>query len=84
MRVRKRDGIEEDFIREKIVVAIVKAGGRADLARTLSQEVEDSLSRNSAVTTDQIRTEVFNRLKSKDAKTYSSWIEYDRQTKNRK
>ena len=83
MRVRKRNGKDEEFVREKVVVAIVKAGGRVDLARTIAQEVETALSKNPTVTTEQIRTEVFSRLKSKDAKTYNSWIEHDRQTKNR-
>jgi len=83
MRVRKKEGKEEDFMREKIVVSIVKAGGRPDLARSIAQEVETSLSRNASVTTEQIRTEVFSRLQSRDAKTYNSWLEYDRQNKSR-
>jgi transcriptional regulator NrdR family protein len=83
MRVRKRNGKDEEFVREKIVVAIVGSGGRLDLARTIAQEVEAVLSKNPTVTTEQIRTEVFSRLKSKDARAYNSWVEYDRQTKNR-
>ena len=83
MRVRKRDGSEEDFVREKIVVAVVKAGGSSETARKVALEVEGALSKNPVVTTDQIRTEVFNRLKVLDGKTYGSWLAYDKEKKKR-
>jgi hypothetical protein len=80
MRVRKRDGGEEEFIREKIVIAIVNAGGKLDLARTVAQEVETAMSRNSMVTTEQINIEVLNKLKSKDTRTFNRWVQYIMQT----
>ncbi len=79
MRVKRKNGNEEEFVREKIVVAIVKAGGNVDGARAIAQDVERALAANPTVTTQQIRTEVLNRLKEKDNKTYESWLEYDRQ-----
>lgn len=83
MRVRRRDGREEEFVREKVVVAIVKAGGRVDIARAVAQEVESTLSRSPIVTTEQIRTEVLNRLKARDKKAYEGWLSYDAQKKRK-
>lgn len=83
MRVRRKNGREEDFVREKIVVAVVKAGGKVDLARAVAQEVENALARNPVVTTEQIRTEVLNRLKSRDKKSYDGWMAFDVQKKNK-
>ena len=79
MRVRRKDGREEDFMSEKIVVAIVKAGGKVELARAVAVEVESALSKSPVVTSQQIRTEVLNRLKTKDMRTYDSWIAYDKE-----
>lgn len=79
MRVKRRNGNEEEFVREKIVVAIVKSGGSVELARSVAQDVESALSGSDAVTADQIRTEVLNRLKDGDAKAYESWIAFDKE-----
>jgi transcriptional regulator NrdR family protein len=81
MRVRRKDGREEEFVSEKIVVAVVKAGGKAEIGRAIAKEVERALSSNTTVTTEQIRTEVLNRLKSRDSKTYNSWVAYDKENK---
>jgi transcriptional regulator NrdR family protein len=81
MRVKRKNGKEEDFIREKIVVAIIKSGGKVDTAREVAQEVERALTSNRIVTTEQIRTEVLNRLMTKDRKAYDGWLEYDRKNK---
>jgi transcriptional regulator NrdR family protein len=88
MRVTTRDGTEEDFAREKIVAAVLKAGDRVnsarlDEARSIAQEVESSLSASSRVTTEQIRTEVLSRLKDRNAAVYKSWISYDKQHKKK-
>lgn len=79
MKVKRSNGNEEEFVREKIVVAVVKSGGSLELARGIAQEVESTLSGSDSATTDQIRTEVLNRLKERDAKTYDSWIAFDKQ-----
>ena len=51
MKVRKKNGSEEEFIREKIVVAIVKAGGSLENARAIAKEVENTFAARGAVTT---------------------------------
>jgi transcriptional regulator NrdR family protein len=81
MRVKRKNGNEEEFIREKIVVAIVKAGGNTEGARRIAQEVESSLATSPTITTEQIRTEVLNRLKERDAKAYQGWLDYETQNR---
>jgi len=76
MRVKKRNGGEEEFIREKIVVAIVKAGGSLENARTIAKEVENVFAARDAVTTEEIKGEVLNRLKDRDVKAYQNWLSY--------
>jgi len=76
MKVRKKNGSEEEFIREKIVVAIVKAGGSLENARAIAKEVENTFAARDAVTTDEIKREVLNRLKDRDIKAYQNWLSY--------
>jgi len=76
MRVKKRNGGEEEFIREKIVVAVVKAGGSLENARAIAKEVENVFAARDAVTTDEIKREVLNRLKDRDVKAYQNWLSY--------
>ena len=76
MKVKKRNGGEEEFIREKIVVAVVKAGGSLDNARAIAKEVENAFAAKDAVTTDEIKREVLNRLKDRDVKAYQNWLSY--------
>jgi len=76
MKVRKKNGSEEEFIREKIVVAIVKAGGSLENARAIAKEVENTFAARDAVTTEEIKREVLNRLKDRDIKAYQSWLSY--------
>jgi len=76
MRVRKRNGGEEEFIREKIVVAVIKAGGSLENARAIAKEVENVFAARDAVTTEEIKREVLNRLKDRDVKAYQNWLNY--------
>jgi transcriptional repressor NrdR len=81
MRVMRKDGREEEFVPEKIVVAVVKAGGKVELARVIAREVSSALAGNEIVTTQQIRNEVLKRLQELDTTTYNSWISYDSEKK---
>ncbi|MGC9098943.1 MAG: ATP cone domain-containing protein [Candidatus Micrarchaeia archaeon] len=81
MKVKKRDGREEDFVREKIVVAVVKAGGNLENARAIAKEVENTFASRSAVSTDEIKNEVLKRLKDRDAAAYNGWLSYNKNKK---
>jgi transcriptional regulator NrdR family protein len=76
MKVKKRNGGEEEFIREKIVVAVVKAGGSLENARAIAKEVENVFAARNMVTTEEIKREVLNRLKNRDVKAYQNWLSY--------
>ncbi|MGC8623410.1 MAG: ATP cone domain-containing protein [Candidatus Micrarchaeia archaeon] len=77
-RVKKRDGSEEDFIREKIVTAIVKTGGKLEPARRIASDIEKKYSSRSTVSTEEIRKDVLDRLMKEDESTYNSWLENEK------
>jgi len=81
MKVKRKDGSEEEFVREKIVVAIVKAGGSLENARAIAKEIENAFLSRDAVSTEEIRTETLKRLKDRDVAAYNSWLEYDSSNK---
>ncbi len=78
MKVKRKNGAEEDFVREKIVVAVVKAGGKLELARAIAQESEKEFVGRDIVASQEIRQKVLDKLKARDAATYESWIKYDK------
>ncbi|MGC8670060.1 MAG: ATP cone domain-containing protein [Candidatus Micrarchaeia archaeon] len=77
MRVKKSDGSEEEFIKEKITVALVKNGLDIEGAREISNAVENKFSSRDLLTSREIRDEVLARLKSKDASLYQKWLDYE-------
>ncbi|MEM3754062.1 MAG: ATP cone domain-containing protein [Candidatus Micrarchaeaceae archaeon] len=83
MKVKRRNGKVEDFIREKIVVAVVKAGGNINMARTIANEIESELKNKDTVTTEEIRGAVLSKLETRDPKTYDSWIKFDKERKGK-
>ena len=77
MRVKRKNGAEEEFVREKIVVAVVKAGGKPELARAIAQETEKEFAGRNVVASQEVRQKVLDKLKARDAATYESWMKYD-------
>ncbi|MEM0149584.1 MAG: ATP cone domain-containing protein [Candidatus Micrarchaeaceae archaeon] len=78
MRVKKKDGSEEEFLKEKITVALVKNGTDAAAAREISSAIEKKFSGKAMVTSDEIRNEVLQRLQGKDAARYNAWLAYEK------
>ncbi|MGC8586404.1 MAG: ATP cone domain-containing protein [Candidatus Micrarchaeia archaeon] len=78
MKVKKADGREEEFIKEKIVVALVKNGSDAATARDIANSVEKKFSNKAMVTSKEIRDEILQRLQSKDMDRYNAWIAYEK------
>ncbi len=83
MIVRRRSGRREPFVKEKIVVAVMKSGGKPETARAIAHDVESALTSDVVVTTERVRGEVLRRLRQKDARAYRSWIAYDKKSKRR-
>ena len=78
-KVIKKDGREEEFIKEKIVVSVIKSGSPAEIGRAIADEVEK-------MTEEQIRTQVIRKivlenLKKRDVDWYKSWVGYDESAK---
>ncbi len=83
MKVLKRDGREEDFIIEKLIVSMIKAGAPADVARKIAKDIEEELKGREKVTTEELREMVLNRLKKENPEWYENWRVYDRAVKRR-
>ncbi len=75
-KVEKRSGKTEPFIREKIVVAAVKAGASPKEARRIADLVEGSPER--LIRTEAIRGRVLEELGRENPRARESWIAYDR------
>ncbi len=81
MKVRKRDGSEEDFNPVKIVAAVVRAGASVELADKISKEVEEKFKGVETVNSSEIREFVLTRLKESEPSAYESWLRYDKNVK---
>lgn len=81
MQVKRRSGRREPFVKEKIVAAIMKSGGKPETARAVAHAVESDLTKGIVVTTAKLRTAVLSKLRQKDARTYRSWLAYDKKNK---
>jgi transcriptional repressor NrdR len=76
-KVKKRSGKTEVFIREKIVVACLKAGAPVNLARTIADDIEGSQART--LDTSEIRDRVVEQLGNSNPEYRDAWIMYERQ-----
>lgn len=82
-KVKKRDGREEEFVREKIVAAIVKTGGKVEPARRIASDIEKKVSSRSIVSTEEIRKEVLDRLAKEDKAVHDRWLEDEKKKRAR-
>ncbi len=74
--VLKRDGREEGFIYEKLVVSLLKVSIPLEVSRTIARLVECRLfDRGGKASTSDIARWVLVYLKRIDEKFYSKWIE---------
>lgn len=79
--VKKRDGRNEEFVPEKIVVSMIKSGAPAGYARSIAQEIERDA--RDGITTQEIRTSALVRLRAKNPAWEQNWIMYDAAVKKR-
>jgi len=83
VRVVKRDGREEEFIPEKIVVSVLKAGAPLDVARRIARKVECAVSDSETVTARDIAKVILAELKKANEEWYRNWIIFDKAVKRR-
>ncbi|MDT7870234.1 MAG: ATP cone domain-containing protein [Thermoproteus sp.] len=83
VKVVKRDGREEEFIPEKIVVSVLKAGAPLDVARRIARKVECAVSDSETVTARDIAKVILAELKKANEEWYRNWIIFDKAVKRR-
>ncbi|MEM1627201.1 MAG: ATP cone domain-containing protein [Sulfolobaceae archaeon] len=81
--VIKRDGKEEPFIIEKIVVSILKAGAPIDVARRIAKKAECKFMDAEKVTAKDLTKFILTELKSVNEEYYRNWIVFDKAIKKR-
>jgi len=84
--VEKRDGREEEFIPEKVVVSCLKAGAPINVARKIAKIIEGRLleSGKERVTAKELTKMILELLKKENEEWYHNWIVFDRAVKRRK
>jgi len=77
--VIKRDGKQEPFIKEKIVVSAVKTGASLDIARDIADKIENHPEEK--IKTAWIKKHVLDELKIHNPDWPKRWYSYDKNVK---
>ena len=78
-KVIKKDGKIEPFIKEKIIVSVVKTGAPAHIARKIADDVEKHP--DESVKTIWIRNHVLGKLELYNPDLPKKWYNYDKNIK---
>jgi transcriptional regulator NrdR family protein len=78
-RVVKKDGREEEFVPEKIVVSAVKGGAPPELARSIARDIEQS--GQQTIKSKEIRERVLEKLRAANPIYEHNWRSHDKATK---
>ncbi len=81
--VVKRDGTEEPFVIEKIVVSILKTGAPLDKAREIARRIECNFANVDKVTAKDLTKAILTELRKVNEEWYRNWIIFDRAVKRR-
>ena len=81
-KVIKRDGSEEEFIKEKLVVSGTKTGAPLSLAREMANEISNEVDKEK-VKTEELKKIYLEKLKKGDPEWRENWITYDRRVKHK-
>jgi len=83
--VVKRDGSEEEFIPEKVVVSCLKSGATVEAARNIAKIVEARIleKKLEKITAKELTGWVLELLKKENEEWYRNWIIFDRAVKRR-
>lgn len=84
VKVVKRDGSVEEFIPEKIVVSVLKAGAPPEVARMIAKKVECFAIDKENVTAKELTKIILTELKKINEQWYRNWIVFDQAVKRRK
>ncbi len=83
MKVLKENRRSEEFIPEKIVASIVKAGAPVEIAREIAKHAEERFSSYPEIKSQEIREFTLSELKEKHSEAYENWISYERLVKKK-
>jgi len=81
VKVVKRDGREEEFVKEKIVVSCYNAGAPLEVAREIAEEISKKV--EEGTTTDEIREMVLEELGKRNLEWRGNYELYDTLVKGR-
>ncbi|MGC9131450.1 MAG: ATP cone domain-containing protein [Pyrobaculum sp.] len=84
VKVVKRDGRVEEFIPEKIVVSVLKAGAPVDVARRVARKVECAVMDSENVTAKELTRLILMELKKVNEEWYRNWVVFDLAVKRRR
>ena len=80
--VKKRYGVKEEFIPEKIVASVSKVGAPSEVAREIAKTVEEKA--YDGIPTEEIRKVVLSVLKERNSEWAVSWELYEKAIKKRR
>ena len=83
MKVLKQNRRSEEFIPEKIVASIVKAGAPVEIAREIAKHAEEKFSSVPEVRSEEIREFTLSELKERHSEAYENWVSYERLVKKK-
>lgn len=85
VKVLKRDGSEEEFVPEKIVVSCLKAGATVDVARKIAKIIEGRILDRGLekVNALDLTKWILELLKKENEEWYRNWLVFDKAIKRR-
>lgn len=78
-KVIKKDGREEEFVPEKIIVSMVKGGAPLEKARKIADEIKKI--DKEKIETKEIREKVLERIRVEYPLMEKKWLSYDKSVK---
>lgn len=84
-KVVKRDGSEEEFIPEKVVVSCLKSGATPEAARRIAKIIEGRVLERGLdkVNALELTKWILELLRKENEEWYRNWIVFDRAVKRR-
>ena len=79
VKVEKKDGTQEPWVRDKLVQGMVKAGATLDQAQGIANQVEEWVANtavNGVIKTDDVRTKVLELLEASNPTAKAAFEAY--------
>ncbi|BDB98200.1 ATP cone domain-containing protein [Saccharolobus caldissimus] len=83
VKVTKRSGREEEYLSDKLYIALINAGASEEVARQIVKEMDERVKNREKISTDEIRRYVLTRLQQLEPEVADAWQFYDRIFKGR-